>query len=450
MKSQRLAIGVFGHYGNKNLGDESIIEAVIQNIRKRVPLAIIYGFSIVPEDTLERHDIESFPIRRRIKASKLEKTPTLSDFPPNKEEVFYPNTTLKLKAKAFIKKIPLLVQLTKFFLYLLQKLNDLGQELIFLKVSYTRLKKLDILMITGSNQFLDNFGGPWGFPYTLLKWSVIAKLANTKVYFVSVGAGPISHKFSKFLIRRTLKFADYVSLRDVSSENLIHKIGCTKQTFIYPDIAHSLNIEHIIASPLPSKVSANTKPIIGINPMPLYDPRYWCEKDDNRYNIYVSKLADFCSRLMTEDYPFYFFATQEKDNNVIKDVMKKLEEEHNRIFAFDDYTLTSKSVDELMANIAAADITIATRFHGTVLSLLSEKPMLGICYYRKARELLVDMGQEDYTVELDNFTVEELWTKFTKLIDNLAKAKSMIQKKNERYASELNSQYDKLFMKTAV
>jgi hypothetical protein len=46
-----------------------------------------------------------------------------------------------------------------------------SHECKFLWVSYRRLKGFRLLLIAGSNQFLDNFGGDWGFPYTLLKWS---------------------------------------------------------------------------------------------------------------------------------------------------------------------------------------------------------------------------------------------------------------------------------------
>jgi polysaccharide pyruvyl transferase WcaK-like protein len=53
-------IGVFGHVGNENLGDEAIIAAVIQNIRRRYPNAEIYGFTINPEDTRKRHKLRPF------------------------------------------------------------------------------------------------------------------------------------------------------------------------------------------------------------------------------------------------------------------------------------------------------------------------------------------------------------------------------------------------------
>ncbi len=448
MKSAKLAVGVFGHYGNNNLGDESIIEAVIQNIKLRIPGVEIYGFSIVPEDTAQRHGIESFPIRyRRTKNSTVYKKVVQSnpDVVSEEDHIDLPQRTPLRSAKDSIKKFSFITKTVKFGISSLKSINKLIHEISFLFGSYRVVKNIDILLITGSNQFLDNFGGPWGFPYTLLKWTLLCKLARKKVYFISVGAGPISENLSRLIIRWTLKFADYVSLRDISSEKLIQAIGCYQKTHVFPDIAHSLNTNNIKTSKLPAKCIANGFPVVGINPMPLYDPRYWCEKDVGKYTTYLTKLASFCQKLRHTGYPFFFFATQEKDNNVISDILKKLEIEQQEAFNFDDYTLTSSSVDELIANIAAADISIATRFHGTVLSLLMEKPTLGICYYRKAKELLVDMGQADYTVDLETFSTEELWNKFVDLKESSEVARDTIIQQNAQYAASLNQQYDRLF-----
>lgn len=446
MKKQNVAIGVFGHYGNKNLGDESIIEAVIDNIRKRAPEAIIFGFSIVPEDTEQRHGVESYPIRYRKPPSPEKHSPPQSAGQEQERPSTVPSVEEDERQglKAVLKSFTLLKKIAKIPLLIWHYCSRFGNEVSFLLTSFQRAKKLDILMITGSNQFLDNFGGPWGFPYTLLKWSILAKLAGTKVCYVSVGAGPISANLSKYLIGWAIRFSDYVSLRDISSQNLIREIYAKKETMVYPDVAHSLDISKITPAPLPEMVSRNEKILIGINPMPLYDSRYWCEKDDGKYKAYVDKLVDFCCRLKEAGHAFYFFATQEKDNNVIIDVLEQLEKTSNEPYPFNGYTLTSSSVTELMSNIAAADVTIATRFHGTVLSLLSEKPMLGICYYRKAKELLMDMGQQDYAVELDTFTIEDLWHRFEKLVVNVEREREKIILKNKLYLDSLNEQYDKL------
>jgi len=57
----RTVIGIFGHYGNENLGDEAIIDALILRIRKDPPNAEIRCFSIHPET--QQCDMASLRIR---------------------------------------------------------------------------------------------------------------------------------------------------------------------------------------------------------------------------------------------------------------------------------------------------------------------------------------------------------------------------------------------------
>ena len=65
-KRDTCKIGVFGHVGNKNLGDEAIISAVIENIRIRLPHAQVLGFTTNAKDTRVRHNIPAYPIRRQV------------------------------------------------------------------------------------------------------------------------------------------------------------------------------------------------------------------------------------------------------------------------------------------------------------------------------------------------------------------------------------------------
>ena len=79
--------------------------------------------------------------------------------------------------------------------------HDAAREIVFLTRTFRRLRDLDLLIIAGSNQFLDNFGGPWAFPYTLLKWSIVCRLAGCRLFFVSVGAGPLDAALSRTMVR---------------------------------------------------------------------------------------------------------------------------------------------------------------------------------------------------------------------------------------------------------
>src|SRR5271166_5991090 len=66
MAQEPKKIGLLDHMGGGNLGDDTTQTAVMCNIRKRWPDAIIYGFSMNPADTESRHAISAYPIRRKI------------------------------------------------------------------------------------------------------------------------------------------------------------------------------------------------------------------------------------------------------------------------------------------------------------------------------------------------------------------------------------------------
>lgn len=435
-----IRIGILGHYGNQNLGDESIIEAVIRNLRQRLPDADIVCLSIDPFDSQARHGVDAFPIRYRsdffeprgpAAASVPEKTPPAATKEPPPDTSGAP-----VSWKARLKTLPVLGIGFRALANALDLSSKAAQERRFLTHASDYLRGMDILLVTGSNQFLDNFGGPWGFPYTLLKWTLLAKRHGTKVAFISVGAGPLSHPLSFFMLKLALRRADYLSFRDQGSLDLIHsRIGL--KGHVYPDLAHSLGY------PRRYSTADASKPLtIAVNPMPVYDSRYWHQADNGKYCDYVRKVAELCREIEADGHRLALFSTQEKDENVITDVLSELtpsagsEVDPERISVD-----RNRTVQELMDNLAQADLVVATRFHATVLPLQLGVPVLGICYYRKAAELLQDVGLGDYQVSIDKFEASELIRKYRELIERITQGNISLDEEMRRYRDALDQQY---------
>ncbi len=428
-------VGLFGHYGLQNLGDEAIIEALIQNLARRWPHARLCGFSMNPADTARRYGIPAFPVRR-VDGQPSPSAGVHGDLAADVPEGSGPRVG---RLRDALKSIPPLRATVKAVRRAVTFPRAAWRELLFLKQSYRALKELDILVVAGSNQFLDNFGGPWAYPYTLLKWSVLARLAGVRVVYVSVGAGPIDSVWSRVMVRAALLLSDYVSFRDAASLALITWAGFRRPALVYPDLAHSLTLE---PDPQASPGDSGRPPVVGVNPMPLYDRRYWYITDHGRYERYVARLAAFTSRLIRKGYPVFLFGTQARDELVIDDVLACLDEDVRDRVERDRLVRKSRTVPELMAVIRSADIVVATRFHGTVLALHAGRPVLGVCYYRKARDLLHEMGQEEYTLDADTFDLDTLWSRFQLLeVDRLRQAER-IQRKDHEYRRFLNEQYD--------
>ena len=438
--NKKLTIGIFGHYGNCNLGDEAIIEATIENLRVLRPNVQLYGFSINPDDTSQRYNIPAYPIRGFIKKKANVKSPDNENTPTTAQpevEVAHTQTVHLPSIKDRLKKIPGLGLGISLLAKSIWLSREIIEEIIFLKASYKIVKELDILMITGSNQFLDNFGGPMGFPYTLLKWSFLARIAGTKVAYVSVGAGPIYKTASKILIRLALLFSNYTSFRDTPSQALIQSFGFKGKSYVYPDLAHSVILNDLTHQ----KSAVAGKRTVSINPMPVYDSRYWYESNDKLYESYVCKLAGFSAELIIKGHPVFLYATQPKDENVIDDILTQVRELGIPEDQVKGMMKKSRDLKTFFENLSETDIAVTTRFHGALLALFAEKPLLAICYYRKTDDLMKEYGQGASSLVFEDMTIDEMMEKFSVLEENYEEEKQKIVEKNKIYRERLDEQY---------
>ncbi|MCL4708123.1 polysaccharide pyruvyl transferase family protein [bacterium] len=429
-------IGVFGHYGNQNLGDEAIIAAVIHNTKRLLPGIRLCGFSINPQDTQAKHGIEAFPVRQpRASTPSFNQNNGHENLLPNEDDAI-------VRIKRMLKKIPLFASMFDWVMRAFKACANMPGELRFIWQSYQRLRSIDLLFVAGSGQLFDGWGGPWSYPYTLFKWAVLAKLAKTKLCFVSVGAGPIRSPLSKLLIRQALSLAEYRSFRDASSERLIKSIGFKGETRVFPDLAYSLHLNSKRNEFYPSTYGL----MVGINPIPYYDLRYWDVSNPEVYRDYIEKVAAFASWLLERNYGVAFFPTQLRaDNLVIDDIMnilkRKPQHESEGKFVRPDI----KTSDDLLQHIAAMDIVIATRFHGVLLSYLLSKPAIGIGYAQKTRDLMANMAQVNYFISINEFEVSTLIERFFSLVSSAQRARIEIERRLPPFRAALESQYHIIF-----
>jgi polysaccharide pyruvyl transferase WcaK-like protein len=445
MKSEpcRPKIGVFGHYGNRNLGDESIIAAVIENVRSRVPEADVIGFSLRPLDTAARHRIPAYSIIRQKNGVNFAPPggELVTEMPSAVEEPLPPLSTMG-RIKQWLKQLPIIGPLLIFVRRSIDVAMIVPAELKFSRSSYTTLKEVDLLIFSGSNQFLDNFGGAWHFPYNLLKWTSMAKITGTRVAFASVGAGPLDGRLSKFFLNRAVSMADYVSFRDMQSRTIMVNAGFSGDGLVCPDLAHSLKRQES-SQTYPKFVAEGTnQPRVGLNPMPIYDKRYWCDADDDQYGEYIDKLVELSGKIISAGYLLSFFSMQPRDFNVIEDVAAGLKEE-KLLESCSEYSIdVVHTVNQLVDLMSNYDLIVATRFHGVVLSLFLDKPTIGICYGKKTEEVLVDMGQRDYFSYFEEFSANDLMSRLRKLEQNKEQQVTKMIAKSVEYRDSLNRQYD--------
>jgi polysaccharide pyruvyl transferase WcaK-like protein len=443
-------VGVLGHFGDANLGDEAIIEAFVTRLRREWPAVELRIFSMHPGDSRRRYGCVAHSLRRATEYEQ-EFRP-LQDFLAATRPVERTGTTLETEPSSPASSVSLASRLASRLSDILPRgparstvaataRGVIGGflEAGFLWRSLRRVRGLDVMYVTGSNQFLDNFGGPWGFPYTLLKWTTMCRLVGCRVAFVSVGAGPLDRPLSHWMISRAIGLADYVSLRDEGSRRLIES-ATGHDGPVLPDLAHSLEAG-ALAAPQAAQTSALGRMRIAINAMPVHDPRYWHRPDAEKYRSYVASLARVCNGLMAAGHEVSFFATQFPDANVARDIAT----EARGAEAGDLPISVPATVQELLGVLRQADVVVATRFHGILLSLLMARPTVGICYYRKSRELLTSAGLADCAFDIDDFDSVALESAVLQLTCARDAVSSAVARHTQSYRDALEHQYKILF-----
>jgi polysaccharide pyruvyl transferase WcaK-like protein len=423
MKHESANIGLLNHIGGGNLGDDATLAAVIYNIRRRLPDAVITALSVNPDDTAKRHGVPSYPIRL---------TPWTFGYKPGRAEV-----SLGSRVKALARRhkgLFFLLRTINTVVYRLPK--TIWRELMFMRGSRRVMGSLDLLIISGGGQ-LTEWGGPWAFPYTIFKWILLAKSARVKCLFLNVGAGPLTGGLSKTFVTRALQMADYVSFRDSRSLMLAREIGFRGEAQVFPDSVYSLTAP----SPSVSLSGKRAKSVVGIAPMPYCDPRVDpAEKNQTVYEDLICKLSIFASCLAKQSHSIALFGTDiGVDPLAIQDYQvalrnRGIESQYERV----------DSLDELLSTISAMDYVVTCRFHGIVLAHLLNKPVLAIAHHPKVTNLMNDLGLSEYCVDIRTFDPNLLADTFASLVGSTRTIKSHMAASLAEYRSQLTGQLDSL------
>ncbi len=422
----RVGIGLLGPFGFGNLGDASIQQVMIQQIRKRYPSAAIYGLSLNPMDTQERHHIPAFPITRTPVPDRLYQNPR------NRKNLFrrfagwlqyHPNPSVR-KLERLLVRVP--------------------YEAILFVRAYQALKNINILIVSGGSQLDDSWGGPWKHPYALFKWTYLAAMRHVKVMVVSVGAEQIDTWLGKWFLKQALATAEFRSYRDVSSQKQIEKLGLDLpgETFVYPDPAYDLPApKSFEPAPLPGQNLT-----VGIAPIPYFDRRFWPRSDQRIYDDYLSKMAGFIAWLVRKQYRVVFLTGDiYPDRCVIQDLRDCLNSMGLRPANGQIVENPINSVEDLLAQIALTDLVVASRYHGIVQSFLMNKPVISISYQEKIDALMAEAGQAGYCLPIDRYQEMELIDRFQKLELNQEKIKAQLARQVSRKQAALDDQFVQLF-----
>ena len=425
-------IGLLNHMGGGNLGDDATQTAVIHHIKKRWPESVMFGFSMNPSDTLARHGIPSYPIRRQIWGRSPATENNMASFKAKVKSAVSRYRFLFTVIKAVGDTVAVAIRISR----------TLFRELSFLLRSLRIIRPLDLLIISGGGQLLDSWGGPWKFPYTIFKWVLLARISNVKCYFINVGAGPLRHPLSKFFVKYALFLGDYASFRDEKSGALVQQIGFTGRTHVSADCVYGLDLPALNTS----RSGEPGGPVVGVSPMAYCDPRVYWEKDQGVYENFIRTLALFGSWLIRNHHRLRLFSTDIWfDSQTIEELKMALNNDPciagSRPIIHEPIAAT----EELLSQLSSLDYVVTCRYHGVIFAHLMNIPVLALSHHPKVATLMDDLGLSEYCLDIHMLDLEVLMSTFVRLADNRDRVKACMAEKAAVYKSRLTSQFDTLF-----
>ncbi len=383
--------------GNGNLGDEATLTAVLASVGKRIPDADVYVVCLKPDETARQYKVATVPVFGTTDApagNGAAETARGGGWLERARESAKKHTLIRAALK------PLYVG-GRF-------LVDSLSEASLLARCVGAVRGSDLMVVAGSGYLTDQFG--LRQPYAAFAWSLAAKLCRTRLVFLSVGAGPLRSAAGRLLVKSALSLADYRSFRDRSSKELVEDMGIGGTNPVFPDPASDLNVSHAGGG------RRGLRPVVGINPFPHHDARYWPTVRPLAYKKYVETLSDFAAWLIERAYGVVLFPTQLRaDRLVIRDMRDEIRRRYGPGLEARLAEPAIGGLDELTAEIDLTDMVVATRFHGIVLSFLLNKPVLALSNDPKMDDLMIGMGQSEYRMHIDDISLESLRERFAKL-----------------------------------
>jgi polysaccharide pyruvyl transferase WcaK-like protein len=169
--------------------------------------------------------------------------------------------------------------------------------------------------------------------------------------------------------------------------------------------------------------------------------------DGTVYNTYLAKVAGLITQLLQRGYAVrVLIGDVVYDEHVRMDLRHLIESQgwsYNSGMIIDE---PASSVSELLSQLAATDVVVASRFHNLLLGLMLGKPALAVSYHEKIVDLMSKAGLAEFCEDIEQIDVEELIERFSALAADAAgwKQRSGIGLQTEIYRRALEEQYQRI------
>jgi polysaccharide pyruvyl transferase WcaK-like protein len=389
-------VGLFGLLGSGNIGNDASVESVLTYLKADhsdvIPDAMCKG----PEGLREQYGIVAIPLNWYQKYEKQASGVTAI------------------------------------------ALKTLGKGVdVFRTASWVR--QHDVVIVPGTGILEATLPQrPWGMPYAMFLLCASGRLFRTKVALVSVGAGHIDQRLTRWLLISAARLAFYRSYRDAGSRDAIQQQGVdTKRDHVYLDLAFGI-------PPLPYE--PGDPQTVGVGVMDYHGAGNDRGEGDELYASYVEKMQSFVLWLLDSGRRVRLLVgdTNNSDEGVVQEILAGLRMRRPNLDPASVIGEPVSSFAELTKSMATVGTVVATRFHNVICALRLAKPTISLGYAPKFIELMADMGLSEFCQSASSLDTGRLIEQFTELEKRQAQLRKRIMERNLAYTQLLDDQFAEL------
>ena len=267
----------------------------------------------------------------------------------------------------------------------------------------------DLIIISGGTPIYD-----YDYMFRFFYHFLLPKLTKKKVVYFGISSKRIHSPVGKILIKFILNRAEFITIREPKTEEILRNIGVKKRMILTGDSAFviepkttpKIHVEKIIESPM-----------IGICPriLSVNYKKHFHDKIDHK-NIknlsrMIAKTADYLIEMGCSVY-FIPFHTEHYDDDMkaIRDIVNLMNTH--------EFMILNRNHDplEVLKIIGEMDLIIGMRFHSLVFSAIQNIPMVTVNYDTKIGGLMELLGLKEFMCRPHD-TPDTLISKIEKILD---------------------------------
>jgi polysaccharide pyruvyl transferase WcaK-like protein len=275
--------------------------------------------------------------------------------------------------------------------------------------AYRFLRTHDLLIISGGGQLDEEWGGPWGHPFALFKWAVLARMARVPCAVASVGACKMKSRISRRFLSAAFCMACYRSYRDEKSRRIAAGLlQRAAKDSVVPDLAFSIPASEL-PPPAPIRSMSQGRTVIALSPIAYAKPENWPSEDRAVYDRYVQHMAQVLSLLLGRGYSLVIVCSSlGDDDHVIPEILDHLDDDAKKKVPGRIHIPAITTWKDFVASLRDVDILIASRLHSVILGFVTSRPTIAVSFDPKVDWVMEDLGQTDYLLQIRDFSAGDL------------------------------------------